>query len=90
MLTNDQMFAVSATLDNVENLNNLITAYAHYINDGTYTLADVYAIYTEDFDLCLNLANEINNCFSWANISAYDIPQAIYNYLDEYMEDFAA
>lgn len=90
MLTNDQMFAVRATLDNVENLYNEMAAYARNINDGAYTLADVHELYAEDWGLCFNLANKINACFTWANVSAYDIPQAVYDYLAENLEEWAA
>lgn len=90
MLTNDQMFAVRATLDNVENLNREMVAYARNINDGAHTLADVHELYAEDWGLCLKLANDINACFTWAYVSAYDIPQAVYDYLAENLEEWAA
>ena len=90
MLTNDQMHAVRATLDNVKHLNNEMTAYARNINDGAYSLSEVGLMFKDDFGKCLILANEINSCFSWANVSTYDIPQAVYNYLNERLEDLAA
>ena len=87
MLTNDQMFAVRATLDNVENLNREMSACVKNINDGAYTIADVHNLYTSDYSKCLKLAKEINKCFTWANVSAYDIPQAVYDYIDENLDD---
>ena len=90
MLTNDQMFAVRATLDNVEHLYNEMACYARNINDGAYTLADVRALYASDWRKCLNLSSKINGCFTWADVSAYDIPQAVETYLTENLEDWAA
>lgn len=89
-ITADQMFAVRATFDNVEHLYNQMSAYAHNINDGAYTLADVHALYIEDWGLCFELANEVNRCFTWACVSSYDIPQAVYDYLAENLEEWAA
>lgn len=90
MLTQDQMFAVRATFGNVKPLYDEMMMFARNINDGAYDMYDVLDYYDADFGACLKLANDVNYTFPWANVSACDIPQAVYDYLDEVLEDFAA
>lgn len=85
-ITNDQMFAVRATFDNVENLYYEMADYATEIMEGKRTLAQVHDSFAEDFGVCYRLAKEINKCFTWADVKPCDIPQAVTDYLMEEMD----